>query len=322
MPGQCTVWRSLQAVPEMRAVVTIGGFDGVHRGHQALLATLRQAAQQYALPPVVVTFDPLPRAVLQGRHEHFYLTLADEKVALLAAHGAEGVLLLAFDRALARMSGRAFIRSLWQRLHFPCLCVGFNFAVGHGREGDVPTLRRWGEQLGYEMRVVAPVKVPGVGLVSSSRIRAALAQGRVDEAALMLGRPYRVGGPVVRGDARGRTLGFPTANVAVDVRKVLPARGVYAAWAWWDERPWPAVVNIGYRPTFNGERQSRVEAHVLDFEGDLYGRTLKLDFLVRLRAERAFPSVEALRAQIARDVQQAREVLRHAPAPARVPAES
>ncbi|NPA30529.1 MAG: bifunctional riboflavin kinase/FAD synthetase [Chloroflexi bacterium] len=316
------VWRTFEELPPWRAVVTIGGFDGVHRGHQALLAVLRQAAREYQARPVVVTFDPLPRAVLRGKHENFYLTLADEKVALLAQHGAHGVLLLPFDRDLAARPGRAFIEDLHARLRFPCLCVGYNFALGRNREGDVPALRAWGEALGYEVRVVGPVTVPGLGIVSSSRIREALAQGRVARAAQLLGRWYAVQGPVVRGDARGRRLGFPTANLALDPRKALPARGVYAAWAWVADQPQPAVVNIGYRPTFGAAARPQVEAHLLDFQGDLYGQRLRLEFVQRLREERSFPSVDALRAQIARDVQRAREVLSHVRASARVPSES
>ncbi len=316
------VWRSFEALPRWRAVVTIGGFDGVHRGHQALLAVLRDAAQEYEARPVVVTFDPLPRAVLRGKHEQFYLTLASEKIALLAQHGAQGVLLLPFDHALAALPGRAFVEALHARLRFPCLCVGYNFALGHRREGDVAALRAWGAELGYEVRVVGPITVPGLGVVSSSRIREALAQGRVARAAQLLGRWYAIQGPVVPGDARGRALGFPTANLEVDPRKALPARGVYAVWAWLAEQPWPAVVNIGYRPTFGAAARPRVEAHLLDFRGDLYGQTLRLEFVQRLREERSFPSVDALRAQIARDVQRAREVLSHVRASARVPFES
>ncbi len=308
-------------MPAWRAVLTIGGFDGVHVGHQALLAALRQAARDYHARPVVVTFDPLPRAVLRGRRENFYLTLADEKVALLARHGAHGVLLLPFDRELAARPGRAFLAELHARLRFPCLCVGYNFALGRQREGDVQALRRWGASMGYEVRVVGPITVPGVGVVSSSRIREMLAQGRVAQAARLLGRPYRLRGPVVAGDARGRQLGFPTANLQPDPRKVLPAAGVYAIWAWVDGQPWPAVVNVGHRPTFGATRRPRVEAHLLDFDRDLYGQTLALDFVRRLREERSFPSVEALRAQIARDVQRAREVLSHVPAPSRVSVE-
>ncbi len=316
------VWRAFEELPPWRAVLTIGGFDGVHRGHQALLAVLREAAREFQARPVVVTFDPLPRAVLRNKHENFYLTLADEKVALLAQHGAHGVLLLPFDRELAARPGRAFIAELHARLRFPCLCVGYNFALGRNREGDVTALRAWGAEMGYQVRVVGPITVPGLGVVSSSRIREALAQGRVDRAARFLGRWYALQGPVVPGDARGRALGFPTANLEPDPRKALPARGVYATWAWVGDEPWPAVVNIGYRPTFGPTPRPRVEAHLLDFQGDLYGRHLRLEFVQRLREERSFPSVDALRAQIARDVQRAREVLSHVRASARVPSES
>jgi len=315
------VWRAFEDLPPWRAVLTIGGFDGVHLGHQALLDALRQAAREFNARPIVVTFDPLPRAVLRGKHENFYLTLAPEKIALLAEHGAQGVLLLPFDRRLAALPGRTFVQELHTRLRFPCLCVGYNFALGRNREGDVPALRAWGADLGYELRVVGPVTVPGLGIVSSSRIREALAQGRVTQAARMLGRPYRLSGPVVRGDGRGRGLGFPTANVKPDPRKVLPARGVYAAWAWLDQRPWPAVVNIGYHPTFGPAPRPQVEAHILDFDREIYGQMLHLDFVQRLREEQSFPSVDALRAQIARDVARAREVLSHASASTRVSAE-
>ncbi|NPA27348.1 MAG: bifunctional riboflavin kinase/FAD synthetase [Chloroflexi bacterium] len=307
--GAIPHWTALEEVTTRPAVITIGGFDGVHLGHQALLRTLNEAARHYRLPSLVISFHPLPRAFFRGDERNFYLTLPEEKVELLAAHGAQAALLLPFNAELARMRAATFIQRLYEHLRFPCLCVGFNFALGYQREGTIPVLRAWGERLGFEVRVVEPVRLPDLGVVSASRIRQALYEGRARDAARMLGRPYRIQGQVTRGDGRGRALGFPTANLVWDERKVLPKRGVYAAWAWVRGQRHPAVLNIGYRPTFDTTPRPHFEVHLLDFSGDLYGQTLAVDFVERLRDERAFPSVEALRAQLVQDVARAREVL-------------
>ncbi|NPA06119.1 MAG: FAD synthetase family protein, partial [Chloroflexi bacterium] len=195
--GPIPLWTELDQVTTRPAVITIGGFDGVHLGHQALLHELRQAATQFALPALVISFDPLPRAFFRGDERNFYLTLPHEKLELLAQHGADAALFLPFRAELANMRAADFIQRLHAHVRFPCLCVGFNFALGYRREGTIPVLRTWGQRLGFEVRVVPPVRLPDLGIVSASRIRQALYEGRVEDAARMLGRAYRITGRVV-----------------------------------------------------------------------------------------------------------------------------
>ena len=296
-----------------RAWVTIGSFDGVHRGHQQLLRDFVAEARRYHAPAVVVTFYPHPVEVLGHRRDPFYLSTPEEKAALIAALGADVLITHPFDREVAQRSASDFMADLSAHLGLKRLWVGYDFALGRNREGDIPTLRRLGERLGYTVHVVEAYRLDGE-IVSSSRIRRALAEGDVTLAARMLGRHYAVPGEVVRGDGRGRTIGFPTANLAVWPKRMLPAAGVYACFAEVeDDGRYAAVANIGVRPTF--ERQPvapRVEAHLLDFRGDLYGRRLRLHFVARLRPERRFPSPQALAEQIARDIAAARRLLRRA----------
>ncbi len=296
------------------AWVTIGVFDGVHRGHQALLRDFVAEAHAHAAPAVVVTFYPHPAEVLSNRRAPFYLTSPEEKARLIAALGVDVLLTHPFDEEVARQPAQVFMQALKAHLGLRRLWVGYDFALGRGREGDIPTLRRLGETLGYTVHVVEAYRLDGE-VVSSTRVRQALAAGQVRQAARLLGRLYDLPGQVVPGEGRGRRLGFPTANLATWPKRMVPASGVYACYADLAEGTFPAVVNIGVRPTFEqGEAVPRIEAHLLDFSGDLYGRRLTLRFVARLRAERRFPSAEALAAQIARDVAQARTVLAAEPA--------
>jgi riboflavin kinase/FMN adenylyltransferase len=304
-----TTYTSLDDLGLDNTWLTIGVFDGVHRGHAALLRRLVEGARQAGAMPAVLTFHPHPAAVLKGETVFSYLTPPEEKNALLAGLGAEAVISLTFDRTLAGQSAETFMRRLSRALGLRHLLIGYDFALGRGREGDAALLTDLGKGLGYTVERVQPIADPD-GILSSTSIRQHLQAGRVAEAAAQLGRWYSVSGPVVHGDGRGRKIDLPTANLAPPPEKVLPVDGVYACWAWIDGEKHAAVTNIGTRPTFSPESsRPTVETHLLDFSGDLYGQELRLEFAARLREERKFPGVDALVAQIRADIEQAASLL-------------
>ncbi len=287
--------------------LTIGAFDGVHRGHQHLIGSMAEEAHAAGRAAVALTFDPHPGALL-GRSPVAALSTIEERAALMADLGVDLLVVLRFTPALAGTPAYRFVHSLCHYLGLKELWAGPDFALGHRREGDVPYLRRLGERMGFEVRVVEPLRWRGE-VVSSTRIRAALTAGDIEEANGCLGRPYHLTGTVVRGRGLGRTLGIPTANLELPPGRLIPANGVYACLA----RPerggeWPAVVNVGVRPTIAADHLT-VEAHLLDFDGDLYGQELGLDFIAWLRDEEIFPSLNALVDQIQQDIVQARRVL-------------
>jgi len=289
---------------------TIGSFDGVHLGHQEIVRNLVQGARQANVPAVVVTFYPHPAYVLGKRKDPIYLTLPEERADLLAQLGVDIVISHPFNLQVASLTAKEFMVRLKQHLGFSHLCIGYDFALGRGREGNVETLKILGKELGYEVNAISAV-VNGDATVSSSQIRALILDGDVKRASRLLGRPYRLSGDVIRGDARGKAIGIPTANLDVLAERAVPKAGVYVCKAIVDGNYWGAVTNIGVRPTF--EKQPvlpRVEAHLLDFDGDLYGKTLQLDFISRLRDEKHFNGIQALVDQIRRDIDQARNILR------------
>lgn len=298
----------------MSAVVTIGNFDGVHRGHAALVARAVAAARARDVRAVALTFDPHPAAVLRPEAVPPALQSLAERVATLEALGCDAVEVVAFDADLAARSAEEFVTDLLvDRLAAVHVVVGENFRFGRGATGDVALLRDLGDAHGFAVEVVGLVDA-GDGPVSSSAVRALLAAGDVTAVTRALGRPHRLAGEVVAGEGRGRTIGVPTANVAVPAGRALPADGVYACWARVDGAdPVPAVVNVGWRPTFDGTSRT-VEAHLL-VEGapDLYGRTLALDLMARIRGEERFDDVAGLVARIARDVEAARGLLEGPP---------
>lgn len=300
----------------MSAVVTIGNFDGVHRGHAALVGRAVAAARERGVRAVALTFDPHPATVLRPDAVPPALQSLADRVAALEALGCDAVEVVAFDADLAARSAEDFVVDLLvDRLATVHAVVGENFRFGHGAVGDVALLRDLGVDYGFAVEVVGLVD-GGDGPVSSSAVRALLAAGDVEAVTRALGRPHRLAGEVVAGEGRGRTIGVPTANVAVPAGRALPGDGVYACWgrvAGADAVP--AVVNVGWRPTFDGTSRT-VEAHLL-VEGapDLYGRTLSLDLVARIRGEERFDDVAGLVARIARDVEAARDVL-VGPAPA------
>jgi riboflavin kinase/FMN adenylyltransferase len=300
---------SLQSIYLKGTWLTIGSFDGVHRGHQEIIQTLTDGAHRAGQPAVVLTFYPHPAAVLRNRQDSFYLTAPEERAALLGVLGVDVVITHPFNLSVAGLSALDFMQLLKEHLDLRQLFVGHDFALGHGREGTVPRLRELGHELGYSVNVHPPFEIDGQ-VVSSSGVRAFLAEGDVASAARLLGRPYQVRGVVSPGDGRGRTIGVPTANLDVWPQRIIPKAGVYVCRAHFEGLTLGAVTNIGVRPTF--EQQSptaRVEAHILNFEGDLYGREIQLDFYTRLRDEQRFPGIEALVDQIHRDIRRSQEFL-------------
>lgn len=301
---------SLQDLHLQDSWLTIGSFDGVHKGHQAILRKLIAGAHSVGAPAVVLTFHPHPSIVLRGRSGPFYLTSPEERAALLGELGVDRVITLAFDRQLASQTADEFVQALVSRLGLRSLYIGHDFALGRGRQGDLPYLQQLGKALGFTVNVMRPIRQGGQ-IISSSRIRAALADGDVRLARLLLGRNYRVSGEVVAGDGRGRTIGIPTANLDIESERLLPKTGVYACLAGVDGQTWRAVANIGVRPTFESqEALPRLEAHLLDYHRNLYGKELTISFVARLRDEQRFPDFQALVAQIHTDIHQAKKILR------------
>ena len=301
--------RGLPSVPPERrpSAVALGVFDGVHVGHRAILGAAVAHARATGAPALACTFEPNPLEVLQPERAPLPITTLEERLELIGACGVDGTVVLTFTRELAAVEPEAFVKDvLVERLAARQVVVGFNHRFGRAARGDAALLRELGTRMGFTVDVIPPLMVDGAP-VSSTAIRAALGRGDLDAAARMLGRPYTLPGTVVAGAGRGRTLGFPTANVAPG-RPVLVAPGVYACTFEVGGQPRRAVVNVGVRPTF-GEATLAVEAYLLDFSGDLYGQTVRLVFVSRVREERRFPSVDALRAQIADDVETARRRL-------------
>lgn len=289
------------------AYLTIGAFDGVHRGHQALIGGMVQAAHAANQAAVVVTFYPHPSVVLRGRRPSFYLSTPEDKASHLAALGVDALVVQPFDAAFALVTATDYVAQLHHHARLSQLWCGADFALGHQRQGDVAFLRA----LGVDVRVVEPTLFDGE-IISSTRIRQCLRDGAVEQARRYLGRAFRLTGMVMAGAQRGRTLGFPTANVSVNEACAIPAFGVYACRAHTTHGTFSAVTNIGVRPTFEGTPQPTIEAHLLDFSGDLYAQTLHLDFVAHLRPEQKFPSLDALVAQIRRDAAAARALLQEA----------
>jgi len=307
-------FHSLEGLDLHHTWATIGMFDGVHRGHQAILAPLVQKAHAAGDLAAVVTFYPHPMVVLRGVKESLYLTTPEERADLLGELGIDAVITLNFDHQLAAMRAEEFMQKMSEGLNLRQLWVGSDFALGRNRQGDILALRQIGEELGYSVHVTPDVTIDHTR-ISSSQIRKWIQEGQVALAAQALGRPYRVEGRVVQGDSRGKSLGFPTANLDYWPNKILPPNGVYATWAWVGNR-YPliervaAATSIGTRPTFRGE-EIRIEAYLLDFNRDLYGQPLSLEFIDYLRPELYFANVDDLITQMVQDTQVVQEILSH-----------
>ncbi|HXZ66665.1 MAG TPA: bifunctional riboflavin kinase/FAD synthetase [Streptosporangiaceae bacterium] len=297
------------------SVVTVGEFDGVHRGHQRIVAVARQTAADLGLPVVVVTFDPHPDEVVRPGSHPPLLCTARRRLQLLAGLGVDAVCVIPFTLEFSRLGPDEFVRTvLVDQLHAARVVVGENFRFGHKAAGDVPLLAELGDKYDFAVTGVPLLTEDGV-TISSTGIRTLLADGAVAAAAEQLGRPHRVEGVVVRGFRRGRALGFPTANLEPPAHTAIPADGIYAGWlvsldaAGAETQRWPAALSVGTNPTF-GDQDRSVEAHALDRDDlDLYGTHMAVDFVTRLRATVRFDSVEALVRQMHIDISDARRLL-------------
>lgn len=292
---------------EGESVLAIGSFDGIHLGHQHLIKVLVQRARISARLAGVLTFHPHPRAVLWPENTFGCLTSPEEKIALLQDLELDFLVNMTFTLELARTPARVFIQEVSHHLRMRELLCGPDFTLGWGKEGDVPFLREMGKELGFTVYVVGPFTL-GEEVVSSTSIRSFLAKGQVERAAEFLGRYPKLKAPVIPGAGRGHGLGFPTANLLADERKMLPGDGVYAVRVHLKGLTFDGVASIGRRPSFDGGERT-VEVHILDFDDDIYGKELEMEFVKRLRAERRFHDVRQLIAQIHQDMGRARQIL-------------
>lgn len=303
-------WRGIDATPSGwgRSVVTIGMYDGVHRGHQQIITAAVRRGHELSLPSVVLTFDPHPSEVVRPGSHPPILTAPARKADLIEGLGADVLCVLPFTREFSRLGPDEFVHQLLvQKLHVAAVVVGENFRFGHKAAGDVPLLSELGRRFGFTAEGVELVSEDDVEL-SSTYARACVAAGDMDRASRALGRPHRIEGVVVRGDGRGRDLGYPTANVEPPAHTAVPADGVYAGHLVRSDGRLPAAISVGTNPTFSGE-QRRVEAFVLDFDSDLYGEHVGVEFVHRLRPTVRFDTVDALLAEMADDVRRTRDLM-------------
>ena len=320
-------WRGLEATPGDlgRTVVTVGMYDGVHRGHQSLIGTAVSRARAMGRPCLLLTFDPHPAEVVRPGSHPAILTSLDRKAELVAGLGVDAMCVLPFTPEFMRLSPESFTHTvLVEHLHCALVLVGENFTYGHKAAGNVGTLATEGRRFGFAVEGVALAEDAADGrevTISSTYVRACVAAGDMVSAARSLGRPHRVDGIVVRGDRRGRDLGYPTANVESPPFTAVPADGVYAGHlvtrdprSGVSRERFPAAISVGTNPTFQGSRRT-VEAYVLDYDGDLYGEHVGVEFAQRLRPMAAFPDVDALVVAMAQDVSDTRAVLGLPPAP-------
>ncbi|MDH3528121.1 MAG: bifunctional riboflavin kinase/FAD synthetase [Acidobacteriota bacterium] len=286
-------------------VLTLGVFDGLHLGHQKIMKTVVERGSAISAVPTAITFDPHPRAVLHPENAPPLLQTLDQRLANFEILGLEQAIVIRFDKTFASQDAELFLREIiYERLGAKEVYLGHGFAFGRNRGGNIELLKRMSKELGFVAEEVDEVRLRG-RRISSSRIRQMLADGRVNLVRGMLGRPYGIEGAVIRGDRRGHTIGFPTANLKPQNR-VVPKYGVYATATLIDGVWRKGVTNIGVRPTFEDETEPSIETYVFDFEGDLYGKVLRVRFLHRIRNERKFSGIEELKSQIARDVSTAK----------------
>ncbi len=299
-------WQEASDAGICGGAITVGNFDGVHMGHQQVLAELKGHAQAVNGSPLVVTFEPHPRAVLFPEEAPRRLCHVHERLQYLEEAGVEALLLLEFTKELATWPAEKFSRALYDAFSFKHMHVGYDFAFGHDRQGHVADLRILGDHVGFTVSEAAAFEMQGA-VVSSSRIRSNIEAAELALATQLLGRPYSIAGEVLHGEKRGRKMNFPTANI--DVADLAhPPVGIYAVRAYTDNKPWNGAAYLGYRPTFHG-RTLLLETHLLDAEVDLYGQCLNVEFVQRIREDRAFTGADDLAQQIAKDCDQAREIL-------------
>ena len=290
------------------STITIGVFDGVHRGHRHLIGALVQEARSAGALAGVLTFKNHPITVLRPGVEVRFLTDLDERVRLLKELGVDFVVPVRFDRELAGLSSRDFLLRLYEKLRMRRLIVGPDFAMGRDRDGTLETLPAIGESVGFTFESV-DLMTDAAGVVKSTTIRNSIIEGDVSRAARLLGRNFAVNGVVAHGEERGRELGFPTANLELNPGLIFPGDGIYAAWAHVESGAYMAATSIGVRPTFDDGENRTIEAYLLDFSGNIYDQTLRLEFVRRLRGEEKFDSIQALLVQMDEDVHQTRDIL-------------
>ena len=291
-------------------VLTIGAFDGLHLGHQALLAQLKESAQKRQAQSAVITFHPRPRSVLAPQLYHNdYLTTPEERVVLFKNIGLDVLIIIPFSLEFAQTTAHDFVKSLTDQINLVELWSGHDFALGKNREGNLARLTELGREFNYTMHEFAPVLINGK-IISSTQIRQLLLAGEVQQAARLLGRYPSISGEIVQGARRGRALGFPTANLAASPERLLPANGVYATYVrrHGENSRYSGVTNVGIRPSFEGDERT-VEAYIFDFNDNLYGQQLTLEFVEHLRPEQRFNGIDGLMAQIRIDCDQARDIL-------------
>jgi riboflavin kinase / FMN adenylyltransferase len=297
----------LRPKPFTHSWVTIGNFDGVHLGHQAIIQKMVHEAGSKNLPVIVVTFYPDPSDYFNPKRAAFYLTSPEEKQAKLCHLGADHVLTLQFDKRLSGLTAQEFLLPLKQKLGMTNLVIGRDFALGKNRQGTLPVIQSLGKAYGFDVEMVEPVQHNGEE-ISSTRIRRLLDQGEVDKAGALLGHPYAISGPVTQGSDRGSRIGLPTANIVHWPKKQLPGVGVYATHVFHQEKRYFGITNVGLRPTFEEQELPNIETHILDFDGNIYGEDLELHFVQKIREEKKFPGVEAFLEQISRDKSTARKI--------------
>jgi riboflavin kinase/FMN adenylyltransferase len=291
------------------SLVTIGVFDGVHLGHKYLISQLKELAGQQGLRSIVITFHKHPQEVLNPRSQPPFLSDSGEKAELLKKEGVDAVIVLTFNRQLARLTAREFITLLKDKLRMKGLVIGPDFALGRDNEGNINTLRQLGSEMGFSVTVIPPVRKNGE-IISSTAVRRALADGDMERVHWLMGRPFSLHGRVIHGKGRGVGLGFPTVNLDILPGQAVPSDGVYATRAFVGERTFPSVTNVGTNPTF-GDAERAVESYLLDFHDNLYDCEVKIDFIHKLRGEIKFECAEDLVKQIGADIRQTKAILNY-----------
>ena len=293
--------------PFAYAVITVGNFDGVHIGHQGLLKEVKKRADKMSGTSVVLTFEPHPLKVLKDKKIPL-ITPFERKIELIEKLGIDVVICLPFTREFSKVSAREFVEEiLLKKIGMKEIVVGYDYTFGHKREGNIDLLKKLGDELGFKVCILGPILVDNM-IVSSTRIRNLIMEGELEKVKILLNRYYQVSGEVIAGhDRGGRLLGFPTANLKL-VNEVFPKNGVYVVEVIYNNKVYGGVTNIGFKPTFGNDALS-VETHILDFDQNIYGKKIKLNFIKRLRNEKKFSSIEALAAQIKRDIEEARKIL-------------
>lgn len=289
-------------------IVTIGVFDGVHRGHQAILSLLVEKSFTFGLPGVVVTFDPHPSEIVRREKVEFLLDIND-RLAIIENFPHTYTVLIRFDEQFAEKTPEEFIREMKEKLNLKEIIIGQNFYFGKGRKGNINLLEELGERYNFKVSIVPPVEYQGVP-ISSSRIRDALKKGNINSANEMLGRYFFLKGRVIRGKGLGKEIGFPTANISVPSRIIIPKLGVYASIGTIEDEKFIGVTNIGFAPSLKGEKEVTVETHFLDFNRDIYDRLVKIELLEYIRPELRFSSLEQLVTQINIDIESARDIIK------------